>query len=66
MSGVCNETPFGPRHDRTNKVACAPKEDQPGYPPSLISLPCPNGANLHPKVPSKCKAKTLLRLGKSG
>ena len=29
-----------PPHDKTNKVACAPREDsdQPGHPPSLISL----------------------------
>ena len=29
-----------PRHDKTNKVACAPSEDsdQPGHPPSLIRV----------------------------
>lgn len=40
MNGVCNETPFGPRHNITNKVAYALKKDsdQPGYPPSLIRV----------------------------
>ena len=29
-----------PRHDKTNKMACAPSEDsdQPGHPPSLIRV----------------------------
>ena len=29
-------------HDKTNKMACAPSDDsdQPGHPPSLISLHC--------------------------
>ena len=29
-------------HDKTNKMICAPSEDldQPGHPPSLISLRC--------------------------
>ena len=33
-----------PPHDKTNKIACAPSEDsdQPGHPPSLISLHCPH------------------------
>ena len=32
----------GPEHDKTNKLTCAPSEDsdQPGHPPSLISLCC--------------------------
>ena len=32
-----------PHRDKTNKMACAPSEDsdQPGHPPSLISLRCP-------------------------
>ena len=36
MSGYWSE----PAHDKTNKVACAPSEDsdQPGHPPSLISV----------------------------
>ena len=31
-----------PHRDKTNKMACAPSEDsdQPGHPPSLISLRC--------------------------
>ena len=33
---------YEPPHDKTNKMACAPSEDsdQPGHPPSLISLRC--------------------------
>ena len=33
---------FEPLHDKTNKMACAPSEDsdQPGHPPSRISLHC--------------------------
>ena len=32
-----------PHHDKTNKMICAPSEDsdQPGHPPSLITLHCP-------------------------
>ena len=35
---------YEPPHDKTNKMACAPSEDsdQPGHPPSLISLRCPH------------------------
>ena len=35
-------TVYEPPHDKTNKMACAPSEDsdQPGHPPSLISLHC--------------------------
>ena len=31
-----------PHRDKTNEIACAPSEDsdQPGHPPSLISLRC--------------------------
>ena len=31
---------YEPRHDKTNKLACAPSEDsdQPGHPPSLIRV----------------------------
>ena len=34
------ETVFEPRHEKTNKMACAPSEDsdQPGHPPSLINV----------------------------
>ena len=39
-----------PPHDKTNKLACAPSEDsdQPGHPPSLISLHCPHEDSLDP------------------
>ena len=39
-----------PPHDKTNKIACAPSEDsdQPGHPPSLISLRCPHEESLGP------------------
>ena len=39
-----------PPHDKTNKVACAPSKnsDQPGHPPSLISLRCPHEESLGP------------------
>ena len=39
-----------PPHDKTNKMACAPSEesDQPGNPPSLISLCCPHEESLGP------------------
>ena len=37
-------------HDKTYKMACAPSEDsdQPGHPPSLISLPCPHEKSFGP------------------
>ena len=37
-------------HGKTNKVACALSEDsdQPGHPPSLISLRCPHEESLGP------------------
>ena len=36
--------------DKTNKMTCAPSEDsdQPGHPPSLISLRCPQEESLGP------------------
>ena len=39
-----------PQHDKTNKMACAPSKDsdQPGHPPSLISLRCPHEETLGP------------------
>ena len=54
-----------PPHDKTNKTACAPSKDsdQPGHPPSLISLRCPHEESLGPKLPSECTVKTLIRLG---
>ena len=43
----------------------APSEDsnQPGHPPSLISLSCPREERLVPLLPFEHKAKTLVRLG---
>ena len=37
---------FEPPHDKTNKMVCVPSKDtdQPGHPPSLISLCCPHEA----------------------
>ena len=51
-------------YDKTNKMACAPSEDsdQPGHPPSLISLRCPHEGTLG-SVPIEHTAKTLIRLG---
>ena len=39
-----------PVHDKTNKMTCTPSEDaeQPGHPPSLISLCCPHKESLDP------------------
>ena len=39
---LCGPSIYEPAHDKTNKMACAPSEDsdQPGHPPSLISLRC--------------------------
>ena len=41
-----------PPHDKTNNIACAPREvsDQPGHPPSLISLRCPHEETLGPQL----------------
>ena len=52
-------------HDKTNKMTCVPSEDsdQPGHPPSLISLRCLSEESLGPKLPLKYTAKTLIRLG---
>ena len=43
-------TIFEPHHDKTNKMECAPSEDsdQPGHPPSLMSLHCPHEESLGP------------------
>ena len=39
-----------PSQEITNKITCAPSEDsdQPGHPPSLISLRCPHEERLGP------------------
>ena len=44
---------------------CAPSEDsdQPGHPPSLISLRCPHEESSGPELPIERTAKTLIRLG---
>ena len=44
---------------------CAPSEDsdQPGHPPSLLSLRCPHEQRLGPYLPIERTAKTLIRLG---
>ena len=41
----------------------APSEDsdQPGHPPSRISLRCPHEEALGPQLPKKCTATTLIR-----
>ena len=43
-------------------MACAPSEDsdQPGYPPSLISLRCPHEESLGPELPFEYTVKTLI------
>ena len=45
---ILNLTKNEPPHNKTNEVACAPSEDsdQPGHPPSLISLRCPHEESL--------------------
>ena len=49
-----------PPHDKTNKMTCAPSEDsdQPGHPPSLISIRCPPKESLGPKLYIERTAKT--------
>ena len=46
-------------------MICAPSEDsdQPGHPPSLISLRCPHEETLGAQLPTERTAKTLIRLG---
>ena len=57
-------TRYEPQHYKTNKMACAPSKDsdQPGHPPSLISLCCPHEETLGPYLPVERTAKTLIRL----
>ena len=59
------QLPFEPSHDKINKMAFAPSKDsdQPGHPPSLISLRCPLEETLGPKLPIECTAKNLIRQG---
>ena len=49
-------------------MICAPSEDsdQPGHPPSLISLRCPHEETLGPQLPIEHTAKTPVRLGGCG
>ena len=51
-----------PPHDETNKLTCASSEDsdQPGYPPSLISLPCALNGQLRAQA---FFMRTLISLG---
>ena len=54
-----------PQHNKTNKMTCVPSEDsdQPGRPPSRISLPWVHEETLGPKLLIECTAKTLIRQG---
>ena len=56
---------FEPQHDKTNKMTCVPSKnsDQPGHPPTLISLRCPHEEALGPLLLIKRTAKMLIRLG---
>ena len=56
---------FEPPHDKTNKMAYAPSKDsdQPGRPPSLMSLRCLHEESLGPELPIECTVKMLIRLG---
>ena len=49
-----------PHHRKTFNVVFAPSKDsdQPGCPPSLISLHCPNEVSLGPMLSSKCTGMT--------
>ena len=55
----------GPSHDKTNQMACAPSEysNQPGHPPSLISLYSALSEKLKTQAFFKRTGKTLIRLG---
>ena len=52
-------------NEQTNKMTCAPSEDsdQPGHPPSLISLRCPLKETLGLWLSIKRTANALIRLG---
>ena len=65
MGVVCNnrssiKSLYEPPHDKTNKMICASSEDsdQPGYPPSLISLRCLHEETLDPQLPIERTVKT--------
>ena len=47
---TCETMSNEPPHDKTNKMACVPIEDsdQPGHPPSLVSLRCPHEETIRP------------------
>ena len=55
---------YEPPHDKTYKMACTPSEDsdQPGHPPSLISLRCPHEESLGLQLSIERTVKTLNRL----
>ena len=53
-----------PAHDKTNKMACAPSEDQPWYPPSLVRIFAAHEESFGPSLHSERTAETLIRLGR--
>ena len=55
---------YEPPHDKTNKMTFALSEDsdQPGHPPSLISLRSLHEETLGHQLPTEHTAKTLIRL----
>ena len=55
---------YEPLHDKTNKMTCTPNKDsdQPGYPPSLISLAVRSKGSQGPQAFFMRTAKTLIRL----
>ena len=56
---------YEPQHYKTNKMTCAPGEDsdQPGHPPSLISLRSAQTGYLRTQYFFMRTAETLIRLG---
>ena len=57
---------FDPQHDKTNKMICAPSDDsdQPGHPPSMISLHCALNGKLRTHGFFMRTAKIMIRLGR--
>ena len=49
------------QHDKTHKMTCVPNKDtdQPGHPPSLISLRCPHEEALGPWLPIERTGKNV-------
>ena len=54
---------YEPPHDKNSKMKCAPSEDsdQPGHPPSLISLRWPHEESLRLELSAERTEKTLMR-----